>query len=408
MIKVGKWLALTGAVMLLASGFLPIVRVAAAGPEMVVSTLTATTDLKYGGSSIVFDSSGIAYMADQYNNRISKILPDGTVSVFAGTGDPGYADGPAGTAQFNRPMGIAIDAAGNLYVADTVNNYIRKITPSGDVSTLAGDGNAGYADGPGATAEFAYPIGIAVSASGVVYVADPNNARIRAISQTGEVTTFAGDGNWGHTDGPGATAQFSGPTGIAIDAAGTLFVMDRDTQQIRKILSDGTVSTLAGDGNFGYVDGSGATAEFDYATSIAIDTNGLIYVTDSNNQRIRTVTQDGTVSTLAGTGDPGNVDGPAGSAQFNGPNGIAVSSSGVLYVIDVQNLRIRKIAAQQNVDPTPTAPGQTTPSDTPLAPNTGVRPQSFWTSSLLLVVGTLMVSSLVGLIYFRKTCIRNI
>jgi sugar lactone lactonase YvrE len=293
-------------------------------------------------NGVAIGGDGAVYVADSDNNSIRKIV-GGVVSTIAGSGVEGYAEGSGAAAKFYNPYGIAIDNAGTLYVADVNNHRIRKITPAGSVSTLAGSGEDGYADGLGAAALFNYPTGVAVDSAGTVYVADVNNHRIRKITPAGAVSTLAGSGEEGYADGPGAVAQFNYPYGIAVDSAGTVYVADTYNHRIRVITAAGAVSTLAGCGEEGYSDGVGVAARFDYPAGIALDDAGAVYVADSYNNRIRKITV-GEVSTIAGSGDDGGYDdGPGAVAQFDYPNGVAIDSVGAVYVADPDNNRIRKI-----------------------------------------------------------------
>ncbi|MDR2208342.1 MAG: hypothetical protein LBE22_05145, partial [Azoarcus sp.] len=226
------------------------------------------------------------------------------VSTLAG-GEEGFADGVGGEAKFYWPFGITSDAAGNLYVADGGNHRIRKITPAGEVSTLAG-GEEGFADGVGSDAEFDHPSGIAIDAAGNLYVADGGNHRIRKITPAGEVSTLAG-GEEGFADGVGSDAKFEHPFGITVDAAGRLYVADTANDRIRKITPAGVVSTLAG-GELGFADGVGSNAKFSRPFGITSDAAGNLYVADTVNNRIRKITPAGEVSTLAGS-EEGFADG---------------------------------------------------------------------------------------------------
>jgi serine/threonine-protein kinase len=301
---------------------------------------------------------------------IAGCAPQGiSVSTLAGSGKTGplgggYADGPANQAQFHDPIGITIDQYGNLYVSDWVNHRIRKITPQGEVSTLAGGGEAGpkgdLADGPGSAARFWGPEGIAVDSQGNVFVADTLNNRIRRISPDGVVSTVAGSGpgtRFGYdgalVDGPADVARFNDPSDVVVDSKGALFVTDRLNHVIRKITPDGYVSTFAGNGQSGGADGVGKMASLELPNRIAIDKEDNLYITEGRGLdlgeytygfSVRKITPDGRVTTLAGTGEPGYRDGPALSAQFVLPIGIAVDEQGIVYVVDSSGNRIRRIS----------------------------------------------------------------
>ena len=290
---------------------------------------------------VAVDSTGVVYVADTYNQQIRKVLPNGTVSTLAGSGVQGFADGVGIVAQFNHPSSVAVDSTGVVYVADSFNHRIRKILPDGTVSTFAGRGVQGFEDGAGAVAQFKYPYGIAVDRAGVVYVADSYNQRIRKILPDGTVSTLAGSDVRGFADGVGAAAQFSVPVGVAVYRTGVVYVADTYNHRIRKILPDGTVSTLAGSGDQGFANGVGAAAEFYKPRSIVV-TRGVVYVADSGNNCIRMIL-DGYVSTLAGREEEGFADRVGAGAQFNSPQGIATDGAAILYVGDTGNNRIRKL-----------------------------------------------------------------
>lgn len=294
------------------------------------------------------DSSGNVYIADTGNNRIRKISPTGVTTTLAGTGTSGFADGSAGAAMFASPSGIAVDSDGSVYVADTGNNRIRKVTSSGNVTTLTGS-TSGFLDGSSTAALFASPTGIAIT-GGAAYVADTGNNRIRkVVLSSGETTTFAGNGTAGFTAGTGTAAKFSGPRGIAVTAAGTLYVTDTVTRKIRAIDANAVVSTLAGSGVAGTLDGPPGTARFDNPSSIAVGVDGTVYVADTANNTIRAIVADassagfGTVTTFAGQIGAGATNGAGLAAQFSAPTGLAADASGALYVADTTNNRIRKI-----------------------------------------------------------------
>jgi len=274
-------------------------------------------------------------------------------------GAPGSADDTGTAAQFQNPLGVAVDAAGVVYVADVENHIIRKITAGGVVTTFAGvAGQNGSADGIGSAARFSYPFAVATDGSGNVYVADAGNNTIRKISPGGEVTTLAGTaGPGGLVDGTGSAARFYYPEGLAVDSAGNVYVADYSA--IRKVSPDGVVTTLAGlpsAGPFdswavlsgfgiGSTDGQGGQARFNQASAVAVDGAGNVYVADQSNHTIRKITPDGTVSTFAGTaGVPGSTDGPRDTALFDSPAGVALDAAGNLYVSDSRNFTIRRIS----------------------------------------------------------------
>jgi ABC-type branched-subunit amino acid transport system substrate-binding protein len=300
-----------------------------------------------GGMAI--DDQGNLYIPDPFANRIRRITPDGRVSTLAGTGSPGYVDGPIATAQFNSPTGLAVDAAGNVYVADGGNQRIRIIQVDGTVTTLAGTGEPGYRDGPVGEAQFNSPFDVAASSTGVLYVADAGNDRIRAISPDGMVSTLAGSGGRGFEDGPPEQAEFNGPWKITLAADGTLYVADgvaifmRGNHAIRRVAPDGTVSTVAGTGMPGLADGPVSEAGFYWPEDVDVDASGNIYVADSHSDRIRVITPEGMVYTLAGSGGMGYADGPGPEAAFLGPVGVLVDGSGHLIVSEYAGLRIRVI-----------------------------------------------------------------
>ena len=294
-------------------------------------------------AGIALDGSGNIYLADAYNNRIRKITPAGVVTTLAGSGKEGFADGMGKDAVFNGPAGIAIDRDGNIYTAEWKGHRVRKITPAGVVTTLAGSGKAGFADGTGAGASFNTPEGVALDSKGNVYVADSANNKIRKISPSGVVTTLAGSGKKDFVNGVGAEAGFMDPKGIALDAVGNVYVSDKGNHQIRKITPGGVVTTLAGSGKAGSENGRGAEASFNKPFGPTVDGQGNVYVADSGNNLIRKITPTGSVSTFAGSGKSGAEDGYGSAASFNTPWGVAVDSFGTVYVSDHNSFKIRKI-----------------------------------------------------------------
>ena len=297
---------------------------------------------------IAVDGAGNLYVADTNNQTIRKITPSGTVSTLAGSVEQvGTADGTGAAARFSYPSGVAVDGSGNVYVADFNNHTIRKITPSGAVSTLAGSaGHYGSEDGAGPDARFNYPSGVAVDGSGNLYVADFGYNTIRKITPSGMVSTLAGKAGTGdYLDGLGSAARFNGPDGVAVDGSGKVYVAELYGHTIRMITPSGMVSTLAGSaGHIGSADGTGTAARFNEPASVAVDASGNIYVADEFNQTIRKITPAAAVSTLAGSiGQSGSVDGIGTDARFSFPFGVAVDVSGTLYVADNHNNTIRKI-----------------------------------------------------------------
>lgn len=302
-------------------------------------------------AGMALDAAGNLYVADSTNHTIRKITVNGFVETLAGVaGLTGTNDGIGCGARFNTPDGIAADSSGNLYVADTSNHSIRKITPSGVVTTVAGlPGVAGTNNGVGTAARFNSPNGLAVDGTGDVYVADSGNHAIRKIAPDGTVSTLAGRiGTSGTNNGAGSSAQFYHPGNIAVAPNGTLYVADTGNCLIRVVSPAGDVSTLAGQPEItGSADGSGATAQFYYPWSITLDTNAnMLYVVDSYNHTVRQVTLSGNVTTLAGTaGSSGTADGTGNAARFNYPFGITADSKGTIYVGDTFNYTIRKISS---------------------------------------------------------------
>jgi serine/threonine protein kinase, bacterial len=341
--------AVAAAVVTLA--FLP-----AAAPGQIVTTLAGSGTLGNDDGTgtaasfnyptgVAVDATGNVYVADTDNHKIRKITPAGIVTTLAGSGSPGAQDGAGTAATFRSPYGVAVDAGGNVYVADTGNNRIRWIAPGGAVTTFAGSGSPGSQDGTGAAASFRMPTGVAVDASGNVYVSDTDNGKIRKITPGGVVTTLAGSGAWGSADGAGAAASFKGPYGVAVNGGGDVFVADMFNNTIRKIAAGGVVTTLAGSGAQGHADGSGTAASFSWPSGVAVGAGGDVYVADLANYRIRKVTPAGGVTTYAGSGAPGNVNGPASAASFGAPSGVAADASGGLYVTDYAFHTVRKIAS---------------------------------------------------------------
>jgi sugar lactone lactonase YvrE len=307
---------------------------------------------------VVVDSVGQVFVADTVNHTIRKISPGGAVTTFVGAaGSSGSSDGSGGSARFNSPAGLAIDSAGNLYVADMMNHTIRKISPEGAVSTLAGSaGSSGSSDGTGGGARFQEPVGVAVDSTGNVYVADSGNSTIRKVTPQGTVTTVAGSaGESGRSDGASSLARFDHPYGVTVDLSGTIYVADTFNHSIRRITGDGQVTTWAGlSGTSGSNDGGGTGARFSGPAALAVDQLGNVYVTETANHLVRLISSGTSVSVLAGAaGQDGSSDGAGTNARFNGPSGIAVGLSNTLYVSDTVNSTVRKIVRVQVTAPSP-------------------------------------------------------
>jgi sugar lactone lactonase YvrE len=296
-------------------------------------------------NAIVIDKLGNLYVADggSYSGYIRKITPDSVVTTIAGIDSTGFRDGPGAGAAFYAPAGMAIDANGDIILADLTNNRIRRVTPSGVVTTIAGNGVRGFADGPASSAEFNNPNSVAVDNAGNIYVAE-TETRIRKIAVDGTVSTFAGSSIAGSLDGALGTATLNWPAALIGNAGNNLY-FSTDFYRIRQITAGGMVTTIAAqNGSEGYLDGPVATAEFRFPDGLALDGHGNLYVAELGNDVIRMISSDRTtVSTLAGSGVEGYMDGPAAQAQFFFPVAVAVDLNGDIYVGDQNNSRIRKI-----------------------------------------------------------------
>jgi uncharacterized protein (TIGR03437 family) len=309
----------------------------------------ATSAQLYYPSAITVDSAGNLYIDDALNQRIRKVS-NGVVTTVAGNGTPGFSgdNGPATSAQLNNPSGVAVDSAGNLYIADQSNNRIRKVS-NGVITTVAGNGTLGYGGdgGPATSAQLTNPYGVAVDAAGNLYIADFGSSRIRKVSN-GVITTVAGNGtqDFSGDNGPATSAQLDAPRGVAVDSAGNLYIVDYSNHRIRKV-SNGIITTVAGNGTPGFSgdNGPATSAQLYYPSGIAVDSAGSLYIGDSNNNRIRKVSN-GVITTVAGNGAPGfsGDNGPAISSQLNFPCNVAVDSAGNLYIDDDYNYRVRKVS----------------------------------------------------------------
>ncbi|MFZ4811864.1 MAG: NHL repeat-containing protein, partial [Ilumatobacteraceae bacterium] len=301
-------------------------------------------------SGVAVDAVGNVYIADSSNNRVRKIGTDGTITTIAGTGVGGFSGdgGPATGAQLRNPSGVAVDAAGNVYIADYSNDRVRKVTTGGTITTIAGTGVRGFSGdgGPATSADINLPFGVVVDATGNVFFT--TNRWVRKVSTDGTISTVAGGGSSLGDGGPATNAQLTNVTGLAIDAAGNIFIADTNpNNRVRKVSTGGTITTIAGTGVLGFSgDGGPATsAQLDRPFGVAVDATGNVYIALFGSHRVRKVATDGTITTVAGTGALGfsGDGGPASNAQLSGPQGVAVDPAGNLYIADTANMRIRKV-----------------------------------------------------------------
>jgi Leucine-rich repeat (LRR) protein/sugar lactone lactonase YvrE len=319
--------------------------------------------------SISFDASGNSYIADSLNHRILKRDTQGQLSVVAGNGKRGFAgdEGPAIEAELNNPQGTAVDEEGNLYIADTNNHRIRKVDSSGIITTVVGNGKRGFAgdEGLALNAKLREPTAIVFDNNGHLYIADSGNHRIRKVSgqrtrkpgADSVITTFAGDGRRSYQgdNGPATQARLNNPSGLAVDSQNNVYIADTDNHRVRKVDNRGIISTVAGTGDNGYSgDGDPAiAAKLNAPTGLEVDTEGNLYIADKNNHRVRKVDNEGTITTFTGTGKRGaSTDGIlAGVAQINQPTDVALDQYGNLYVADKGNDTIRKIGEKEGEGP---------------------------------------------------------
>jgi uncharacterized repeat protein (TIGR01451 family) len=303
-------------------------------------------------SGVVRDNAGNTYVADTINNRVRKVAADGTIATFAGTGVTGFfGDGSGATgAQLNAPQGLALDASGNLYIADTNNFRVRKVDGSGNITTVAGNGKccSSTGDGGAATnAQIGTPYGLAVDASGNLFISDTENSVVRKVDGSGNITTVAGNGTYGYAGdgGPATKAEMRDPWGLAVDASGNLYIADRYNLRIRMVSTSGTITTVAGNGNccYGGDGGRATSALLAYPTGVAMDASGNLYIADYSNNRVRKVAASGTITTVAGDGVYGysGDGGPATGATFRYPYSVSVDAAGNMAVVDQNNSAVR-------------------------------------------------------------------
>jgi uncharacterized protein (TIGR03437 family) len=308
-------------------------------------------------TGVAVDSQGNVYVADASNDRIFLVSLNGGIRIVAGNGTTGFSGdgGPATSAGLLGPFGVAVDASGNLFIADSGNNRVRKVSANGIITTVAGGGNSGLGDGGPATAAVLNAIGVAVDVSGNLFLADAIDGRIRKVSPGGIITTVAGSGIAGFSGdgGPAGSASLNYPRGLAADASGNLFIADATNERIRKVSAGGVITTVAGNGDFGFSgDGGPATsASLNQPQSIVVDASGSLFIADTYNNRIRKVSASGVMTTVAGSapGFPASGfsgdGGPATLASLSLPSGIAEDAAGNLFIADTNNNRIRKVSA---------------------------------------------------------------
>ncbi len=340
------------------SGLAQVINTVAGNGSENVPAISAQLSDPFG---VAVDGSGNLYIADRANHRIRKVSPSGMITTVAGTGAVGYSGdgGQATCARLYSPFGVAVDGSGNLYIADFGNCRIRKVNTLGVITTVAGNGTYGYGGdgGPATSAVLNYPLDVAVDGSGSLFIADRSNNRIRKVSTAGVITTVAGTGNQGYSgDGGQATsARLNFPHNVAVDGIGNLYISDTQNNRIRKVDMSGAISTIAGTGIGGYSgDGGPATsAQLDFPYSIVVDISGNLFIADNYNHRIRKVNTSGVISTMAGTGGGGysGDGGPATSADLYSPFGLAIDGSGNLYIGDHFNNRIRKVNPTGVINP---------------------------------------------------------
>jgi RHS repeat-associated protein len=308
-----------------------------------------------GPTGVAVDAPGNLYIADRENNCIRKVDTSGIITTVAGDGTWGYSGdgGPAEQAKLRSPHGVAVGASGNIYIADSSNNCIRKVDTSGIITTVAGDGTYGYSGdgGPAAQAKLSSPSGVAVDAPGNLYIADTTNHCIRKVDTSGIITTVAGDGtrDYSGDGGPAAQAKLDYPWGVAVDASGNIYIADSFNNCIRKVDTSGIITTVAGDGTWGYSGDGGpaAQAKLRHPWGVAVDASGNIYIADTTNHCIRKVDTSGIITTVAGDGTWGysGDGGPAAQANLHHPWGVAVDASGNIYIADHDYHRVRKVGS---------------------------------------------------------------
>jgi PASTA domain/NHL repeat len=311
----------------------------------------ATSAQMWGPEGIAVDAAGNVYFTDGASHRVRKVTPGGTISTFAGTGAPGFSgdNGLATSAQLSSPKGLAVDGLGNVYIAEYHGDRVRKVNPAGIITTYAGSGIRGDTGdgGPATAARLFAPRGLAVDGQGNLYIADHYNHRIRKVDSSGTITRFAGtSAGFSGDGGPATSAQLHYPEHVTTDESGNVYIADSSNRRVRKVSPSGTITTFAGSGGGGLGDGGLATsATLDHPRGLEVDAQGNLYIADSADYRVRKVDTAGMITTVVGTGNGGfhGDGGPAGSATVWVPLGLAMDGQGNLYIADYQNNRLRKV-----------------------------------------------------------------
>ena len=346
-------------------------RIRRVNPAGIITTIAGTGERSFSGdggpaveaglsfpADVAVDGAGNLYVTESESNRVRRIDTAGAISTFAGTGEEGFSGdgGPAVEARLYAVEGllsVAVDRAGNLYIADVGNHRIRRVDPAGTITTVAGTGEEGFSGdgGPAVEAALYYPADVAVDGAGNLFIADVVNHRIRRVDPGGTITTVAGTGEEGFSGdgGPAVEAGLSYPISVAVDGAGNLYVTESESNRVRRIDTAGMISTFAGTGEEGFSGDGGPAVEahfhagHDWFLSVAVDGAGNLYISDSGNDRIRRVDRAGTITTIAGTGEESfsGDGGPAVEAGLSFPAGTAVDGAGNLFIADVDNERIR-------------------------------------------------------------------
>jgi TonB family protein len=352
--------------------------------EPLPSPVVART---YFPTSIAIDSSGNMYIADKNGSRIRKVTPTGEVSTATGDGTAGFSGdgGLATAAQLKNPLGVAMDASGNLFIADTGNSRIRKVTPAGVIETVAGNGDAGFSGdgGPATLARLSGPASVVVDTADNLFIAESGSNRVRKVGKDGTISTVAGDGVPASSGdgGPAASAQLSFPLGLAVDGKGNLYIADSGNNLVRRITTDGIMTTVAGTPaaetirGFSGDGGPATSAQLNLPFGVALDAAGNLYIADFGNARVRMVTPAGVITTVAGNGKQvsSGDGGPAMAAQLDAPWQVSVDQGGDLYIVESSGQRVRMVkqgeistvqGSQAEAVPKPvTTPPATTPAE---------------------------------------------